>query len=194
MRLEVARFLAEEYPVDFPDAEVIISLGLRKFRITEVPAQFRVRVHGSSMYSKPGKSIILSLQIASRLVHRVAPPHPREEIGGAYVPSGKTRHHRLALLNIVFVVELLRKRKLSESYTLMWLFVIGAVIFFTWAERFLSSITSYFGAITPVSTLTLLSLLFILVMLIFFSMKIYKMERLIKEMAQRAALDNPKIH
>jgi len=97
-----------------------------------------------------------------------------------------------ALLNVLFVLELLRKRKLSESYTLMWLFVIGAVIFFTWAERFLSSIKSYFGAITPVSTLTLLSLLFILVMLIFFSMKIYKMERLIKEMAQRVALDNPK--
>ena len=97
-----------------------------------------------------------------------------------------------ALLNIAFVVELLKKRKLSESYTLMWLFVIGAVIFFTWAERFLSSLTSYFGAITPVSTLTLLSLLFILVMLIFFSMKIYKMERLIKEMAQRVALDNPR--
>jgi len=97
-----------------------------------------------------------------------------------------------ALLNIAFVVELLKKRKMSESYTLMWLFVIGAVIFFTWAERFLSSLTSYFGAITPVSTLTLLSLLFILVMLIFFSMKICKMERLIKEMAQRVALDNPR--
>ena len=97
-----------------------------------------------------------------------------------------------ALFNVIFVVELLRKRKLSESYTLMWLFVIVAVIFFTWADRFLSSITSYFGAITPVSTLTLLSLLFILVMLIFFSMKIHKLERLIKEMAQRVALDNPK--
>lgn len=97
-----------------------------------------------------------------------------------------------ALFNVVFVVELLRKRKLSESYTLMWLIVLVAVVFFTWAERFLSSITSYLGAITPVSTLTLLSLLFILGMLIFFSMKIYKMERLIKEMAQRWALDNPK--
>jgi len=96
-----------------------------------------------------------------------------------------------AVLNVVFVVELLRKRKLSESYTLMWLFVIGAVIFFTWAARFLASLTLYFGAITPVSTLTLLSLLFILAMLIFFSMKIYKMERLIKEMTQRIALDNP---
>ena len=42
---------------DFPDAEVIISLGLRKFRIAEVPAHFRMRVHGSSMYSNPAKAL-----------------------------------------------------------------------------------------------------------------------------------------
>ena len=75
MRLEVARFLAEEYPVDFPDAEVIISLGLRKFRIDEVPARFRVRAHGSSMYSSPAralyypfKSLLASLIVLLRLI------------------------------------------------------------------------------------------------------------------------------
>ena len=57
MRPEVASFLAEEYPVDFPDAEVIISLGLRKFRIVEAPARFRSRVHGSSMYSNPARAL-----------------------------------------------------------------------------------------------------------------------------------------
>jgi hypothetical protein len=98
----------------------------------------------------------------------------------------------MALVIGLFVVELLRKRKLSESYTLLWFFVIGAVIFFTWAERFLFSLTGFFGAITPVSTLTLLSLLFILLMLIFFSMKIYKMERRIKELVQHLALENAK--
>lgn len=98
----------------------------------------------------------------------------------------------LALLNGVFVLDLLRKRKLSESYTLLWLLVIFGMFFFTWADRFLYSLTMLFGAITPVSTLTLLSLLFILVMLIFFSMKIYKMERMIKELVQRVALDNVK--
>ena len=75
MRLEVARFLAKEYPVDFPDAEVIISLGLRKFRIVEVPARFRTRVHGSSMYSNPGralyypfKSLLASFIVLLRLI------------------------------------------------------------------------------------------------------------------------------
>jgi hypothetical protein len=96
----------------------------------------------------------------------------------------------LALLNGAIVMELLRKKKLSESYTLLWLFVVAAAVFFTWAERFLSFLTSFFGAIVPVSTLTLLSLVFILLMLIFFSMKIYKLERRIKDLTQRVALDN----
>ncbi len=98
----------------------------------------------------------------------------------------------LAMLNGVFVLDLLRKRKLSESYTLLWLLVIFAMFFFTWADKFLYSLTLLFGAITPVSTLTLLALMFILIMLIFFSMKIYKMERMIKELVQRVALDNVK--
>jgi glycosyltransferase involved in cell wall biosynthesis len=57
MRRDVAQFLAEEYPVDFPDAEVIISLGLKKFRIIEVPTKFRRREHGSSMYAHFGRAI-----------------------------------------------------------------------------------------------------------------------------------------
>lgn len=57
MRRPVAEFLAEEYPVEFPDAEVIISLGLKKFRIAEVPTRFRSREHGTSMYSSPARAL-----------------------------------------------------------------------------------------------------------------------------------------
>ena len=57
MRSQVAKFLADQYPVDFPDSEVIISLGLKKFRIAEVPAQFRMREHGDSMYASPVRAL-----------------------------------------------------------------------------------------------------------------------------------------
>jgi len=57
MRRPVAEFLAEEYPVEFPDAEVIISLGLKKFRIAEVPARIRRRERGTSMYANPAKAL-----------------------------------------------------------------------------------------------------------------------------------------
>src|SRR5512143_1001292 len=94
----------------------------------------------------------------------------------------------VALANGLFVLELLRKRKLTESYSLLWLFVIAAILFATWMERFLLSVTRLFGAIVPVSALTLVSLVFILLMLIFFSTKISRLEWRIKELAQQVAL------
>jgi hypothetical protein len=97
----------------------------------------------------------------------------------------------LLLANALLVVELLRRRKLTESYTLLWLVVIFLTAVATWADRFLFLLTGFFGALAPVSTLTLLSLVFILVMLIFFSMKISQLSRELREMAQQIALRMP---
>jgi len=75
MRRDVFLFLAREYPVDFPDAEVIIMLGLKKFRVLEVPTVFRQREQGTSMYSSVGtvlyypfKSFLASVIVLLRLI------------------------------------------------------------------------------------------------------------------------------
>ncbi|MBI2267473.1 MAG: glycosyltransferase [Armatimonadetes bacterium] len=44
-------FLADEYPKDFPDAEVTILLSLHGFKMIEVPVDIRARQHGRSMYT-----------------------------------------------------------------------------------------------------------------------------------------------
>jgi glycosyltransferase involved in cell wall biosynthesis len=44
-------FLSRNYPVDFPDAEVIIMMLLHGFTVAEAPAHFRQRVSGRSMFS-----------------------------------------------------------------------------------------------------------------------------------------------
>ena len=94
----------------------------------------------------------------------------------------------VSLANGLFVLEMLRKRRLTESYSLLWFLVIAAILCATWMERFLLSVTRVFGAVVPVSALTLVSLVFILIMLIFFSMKISRLEWRIKELAQQVAL------
>ena len=94
----------------------------------------------------------------------------------------------VALANGFFVLEMLRKRKLTESYSLLWFLVTAAILFATWMNRFLLYLTTFFGAIVPVSALTLLSLVFILMMLIFFSMKISKLEHKVQELTQQVAL------
>lgn len=97
----------------------------------------------------------------------------------------------LLLANAVLVVELLRTRRLTESYTLLWLFVIASTTCATWADGFLQRLARFFGAASPLSALTLLGLAFILVMLIFFSMKISRLSKELKDLAQEVALRDP---
>ena len=94
----------------------------------------------------------------------------------------------LLVANAVLVVDLLRSRRLTESYTLLWLFVIVATTAATWAGGFLSTLAWFFGAASPLSALTLLGLAFILVMLIYFSMKISRLTKEMKDLAQEVAL------
>ena len=75
MRREVFTVLSQEYPVDFPDAEVIVMLGLRKFKVAEVPVIVRERQGGVSMYATlgtvlyyPFKSLLASFIVLLRLV------------------------------------------------------------------------------------------------------------------------------
>ncbi len=75
MRRDVFTILAREYPVDFPDADVIVLLGRKKFRIGEVAAVVRERQGGESMYASigtvlyyPFKSLLASFMVLLRLL------------------------------------------------------------------------------------------------------------------------------
>ncbi len=48
---QVVRLLAEEYPHDFPDTQVLLMLSLVGFDIKEVPVKVEQRIYGTSMHS-----------------------------------------------------------------------------------------------------------------------------------------------
>ena len=92
----------------------------------------------------------------------------------------------LSLLGFIF--ELLRRRKISEAMTLWWLFIIALMLLLT-LNRFLAiKIRELLGAAFPISVLLLFSLCFILVMLVYFSMKVSVLSNQIKEIAQDIAI------
>jgi len=45
------RYLAREIPLDFPDADMLLSLLFSGFKIVEIPVEIRERTGGRSMYS-----------------------------------------------------------------------------------------------------------------------------------------------
>jgi len=75
MRRDVFVFLSREYPVHSPDAEVIVMLGRKRFKVTEVATSVRERQGGTSMYSNlgtviyyPFKSVLSSFIVLLRLL------------------------------------------------------------------------------------------------------------------------------
>ena len=66
-------FLSKNYPVDFPDAEVIILMLLSGFKVAEAPATFRRRTIGRSMFSLskkiyyPFKGVLAILTVILRV-------------------------------------------------------------------------------------------------------------------------------
>ncbi len=93
-----------------------------------------------------------------------------------------------SILIMVIVVELVRRRRLREEYSWLWL-LTGAVIILlvVWYDLLLF-ITHLIGAIAPTTTLFIFGLLFLMLISLHYSMQISKLSHQVKEMAQQLTL------
>lgn len=94
----------------------------------------------------------------------------------------------VSILVILYVLDALRRRRINEEYCLWWIFIMVATDFLVVNQHLLMKITHLLGALVPISTLTLFSLILILAILIYFSMKISVLTNQVKELIQSAAL------
>ena len=93
----------------------------------------------------------------------------------------------IGILFVMYLFSLLRKSKISESHGLLWLVVALAMIIIVSIDDLLMSFTTILGAQYPSSALTMIGLLFIIVMLLFFTLQItsiaYKFRKLVQELS-----------
>lgn len=89
---------------------------------------------------------------------------------------------------LLYILEMVRRRKLREEYSILWL--AGAVIMlvFSLKRDWLVRISDAAGIYYPPSFLFLISVFFILLILIHFSITISKLYQMNKRMAQEIAL------
>lgn len=96
----------------------------------------------------------------------------------------------LMICCLVFVVtiNLVRKRKLREEYSVLWLvtslFMFVLVIRYEW----LVALTSFIGAGLPTTTLFICSFIFLMLIAVQFSIKISHLTNQVKNLAQDNAL------
>lgn len=96
-----------------------------------------------------------------------------------------------ALLVIVF--ELVRRRRLMERYSLLWLFAAIVLLLLAVFSGLLQSLSEAVGIQTPSNALFFVMLGFVILMLLHFSASISKLTDEIKILAQHHAADEERI-
>jgi hypothetical protein len=89
---------------------------------------------------------------------------------------------------LLFVVELVRRRRLKEEYTVLW--VTTALLFLVLAAwgGLLRDLTQGIGAISEASTLFFFGILFVIALLLHFSLRVSSLERRVIALLQEVAL------
>jgi hypothetical protein len=93
-----------------------------------------------------------------------------------------------ALLVLLIVFELVRRRRLEEGYSLMWLAAGLLLVVMPLARGFLDRVADLFGVAYPPSALFLVGFLAITFILLYFSTVISRLSRQNREAAQRIGL------
>ncbi len=94
----------------------------------------------------------------------------------------------ISVVIFLFIIEMLRRRKLKEEYSWLWILTgIGMIVLVFW-YKLLVIITNLIGAATPTTTLFIFSNLFLLVLSIHYSIIISNLTHHIKDLGQEIAL------
>jgi hypothetical protein len=89
---------------------------------------------------------------------------------------------------LLYILEMVRRRKLREEYSILWLAGSVVILVLSLKQGWLISIAHAVGIAYPPSFLFLVGILFILLILIHFSIAISKLHQMNKKMAQEIAL------
>ncbi|MDH3383151.1 MAG: DUF2304 domain-containing protein [Deltaproteobacteria bacterium] len=91
-------------------------------------------------------------------------------------------------LLLLYILEMVRQRKLREEYSILWLAGGVIMLLFSLKRDWLEWASDAAGIFYPPSFLFLIGMLFILLILIHFSITISKLYQMNKKMAQEMAL------
>jgi len=99
----------------------------------------------------------------------------------------------ISIILILIVLDMVRRRKLRERYSLIWLFAVVAMTLLVVWEKLLLWITSLIGAVDPSSTLFLFGILFALAILLHLSNKVSDFSTQLRILAKEVAVLNARL-
>jgi hypothetical protein len=85
---------------------------------------------------------------------------------------------------VVFIVDMVRRRRLREEYSVLWLTTSVIMFILVLKYEWLESLTRFIGAGLPTSTLFIGSIVFLMLISVQFSIKISKLTNQVKDLVQ----------
>jgi len=93
-----------------------------------------------------------------------------------------------AIALCIFIVEMVRRKKLREEYSWLWLLTgFGIIVLAVWYDL-LVFITEMIGAALPTTTLFVFALLFLLLIALHYSVKISSLTDQVRKLAQKISI------
>jgi hypothetical protein len=93
-----------------------------------------------------------------------------------------------SIIALLFIIELVRQRRLKEEYSLLWLATAVALIVLSVSRPLLDVLANMVGIFYPPSALFLVAMVFVLFILLHFSTVLTRLAQENKETAQQLAL------
>jgi hypothetical protein len=89
------------------------------------------------------------------------------------------------------ILELVRRRKLREEYSFIWLIAGFVFVLLAVDNDILVSVSQLIEIAVPANTLFFLALMFVMLLLLYFSLRISALTTQVKNLAQQIALLKP---
>ncbi|HCA81695.1 MAG TPA: hypothetical protein DEP53_18350 [Bacteroidetes bacterium] len=89
------------------------------------------------------------------------------------------------------IIELVRRRKLREEYSFIWLIAGFVFVLLALDDEILASIAGIVAISLPANALFFMALIFVLLLLLYFSLRISALTTQVKNLAQQLALLQP---
>jgi hypothetical protein len=94
----------------------------------------------------------------------------------------------ISLATFIFTIEMVRKRRLREEYSVLWLATSIIMFILIVKYEWLMAVTNLIGAVLPTTTLFLGSIIFLMLLCVQFSIKISRLSDQVKDLVQDNAL------
>ena len=93
-----------------------------------------------------------------------------------------------SVATLAFIVELVRRRRLKEEYSWLWIVTAAGMIVLSAWYGLIEKVTRLIGAVTVTTTLFLFGLLFLLVISVHFSTVISRLTEQVRRLTQELAI------